>query len=252
MQASIPDTELSLHTWLLIASGQPVATRKSREGHVVGDFATESLLLCADLAKAIVEAAESELLRDFSSMTIISRMFQSGDGKAGLGVAILSSMPAPEDFRQIAKDVLSRVSPQDRHLAQRDGSLAQQHADEFLARHGGKSIPTTLVASIGHVRTELCGRLPSQAQRPEIKQQISEIDGKVDGILKKRRTLFIEVPKGKSLSCKYDEEKFFDVLVTALRESKSCRFEIAVENDGNDKPQLVLKKIELTDNGWGF
>lgn len=252
MQAPIPGTDLSLFTWLVISGGQPVMTRTSKEGHVIGDFGTESLLLCADLAKTIVEAAEAVLPRDLWSMTIVSKMFHWGDGKAGLGVAILSSVPAPDDFHRVAKDVLSRVSPTEHHVASRDGSSTQVHADQFLGRHGGKSIPTALVATFGTHQTELCGRLPSQAQRPEIKKETVTVEGKPDGIIKKRRALFIDTHSGKLLSCKFDEAEFFESLFEALRDGKTHRFTMAVENDGTDKPELVLKKFELLNDGWAF
>lgn len=252
MQQQIPGTDFSPHAWLEILDGQPVPIQTSTQGHILGDFYTESVGLCFNLSRTIIEAAEDALARDYSSTTRISKMFRLMDGKAYFGVAIFSSTPAPEDFVLIAKDVLSRVSQKEHYLSQRDDSSFHKHVDQFLARHGGKTLPETLIARMQSDWIELRGKLPHLAERPETMPEPIEVFGKIDGLTKKRRTVFVDLGKNKSMSSKFDEEVFLERLIEALREGTDYRIQIVFENDGTGKPEPILKDLQALNEGWSF
>ncbi len=252
MQQQIPGTDFSLYAWLEILDGQPVPIQTSTQGHILGDFYTESVGLCFNLARTVIEAAEDALARDYSSSTRISKMFRPMDGKAYFGVAIFSSTPAAEDFVLIAKEVFSRINPKDYYLSPKDDSPCHKHVDQFLARHGGKTLPETLIARMQSDWIELRGKLPHLAERPETMPEPIDVFGKIDGLTKKRRTLFVDLGKNKSMSCKFDEEVFLGRLVDALREGTAYRIQIVFENDGTGKPEPVLKDLQALNEGWSF
>jgi len=252
MQQQIPGTDFSFHAWLEILDGQPVTIQTSIQGHILGDFYTDSIGLCFSLARTVIEAAEDALARDYSSSTRISKMFRLMDGKAYFGVAIFSSTPATEDFVLIAKDVLSRVNPKEHYLAPRDNSPCHKHVDQFLARHGGKTLPETLIACTQDDWIELRGKLPHLAERHEAMPEPIVVIGKIDGLIKKRRTLFADLGKNKSLSCKFDEDVFLQRLIDALRDGTTHRIHIAFEDDGTGKPEPILKDIQALNEGWSF
>ncbi len=252
MQQQIPGTDFSLCAWLEILDGQPVPIQTSTQGHILGDFYTESIGLCFNLIRTVIEAAEDSLARDYSSSTRISKMFRQIDGKAYFGVAIFSSAPAAEDFELIAKEVLSRVNPKEHYLSPKDDTPCHKHVDQFLARHGGKNLPETLIARTQSDWIELRGKLPHLAERPEAMPEPINVLGKVDGILRKRRTLFADLGKNKSLSCKFDEDVFLQRLIDALRDGTTHRIRIEFENDGTGKPEPILKDIQALNEGWSF
>lgn len=252
MQQQLPGTDSSLHAWLEILDGQPVPIQTSTQGHILGDFYTESVGLCYNVIRTVIEAAEDALARDYSSSTRISKMFRLMDGKAYFGVAIFSSTPPAEDFLLIAKDVLSRVSQKEHYLAPNDDSPCHKHVDQFLARHGGKILPETLIARMQSDWIELRGKFPHLAERPQTMPEPIEVIGKIDGLTKKRRMLFVDLGKNKSTSCKFDEEVFLWSLVEALRESTAYRIKIAFENDGTGKPEPILKDLQPLNEGWSF
>lgn len=252
MQQQLPGTDSPLHAWLEILDGQPVPIQISTQGHILGDFYTEAVGLCFNLARTVIEAAEDVLDRDYSSLTRISKMFRLIDGNAYFGVAIFSSTPAAEDFVLLAKDVLSRVSQKERHLSQKDDSPSHKHVDQFLAQHGGKTLPETLIARMQSDWIELRGKLPHMAEQPETMPEPIEVIGKIDGLIKKRRTVFIDLGKNKSISCKFDEEVFLARLIDALGKGKVYRIQIVFENDGTGKPEPILKDLQALNNCWSF
>lgn len=252
MQQQIPGTELSIHTWLTVFLGRPIPIQQSTDGHAIGDFHTQGLDLCADLAKTVLETVEASLLCDYSTAARISKMLDIANGKVQFGVIIYSSTAAPKDFESVAMEVLKRINPSERHLVPKESGPCQEHADEFLARHGNKRIPEALVVKTQNEQIELRGKIPQKAVRDEIKPETIEVSGRVDEPSRIKRTLTIEMGKKKSMSVKFDAEKHLARLADALKDGKVYRFNLQTENNGNDKAETVLKDFFLLNDGWAF
>jgi len=252
MQQQIPGTELSIHTWLTVFLGQPIPIQQSKDGYAIGDFHTQGLDLCADLAKTVLETVEASLFCDYSTAARISKMFDIANGKVQFGVIIYSSTAAPKDFESVAMEVLKRINLTERHLVPKESGPCQEHADEFLARHGDKRIPEALVVKTQNEQIELRGKIPQKAVRTEIKHESLDVSGKADGIIRSQRTLIIEMAKKKSMSVKFEEEKHVDQIADAVKDGKVYRFNLQIENNGNDKAITVLKEFSLLNDGWAF